>query len=485
MNYLGDHAEDQSVYFMWSSSDGDGASITRATDGTISVYKDNSDGSSFDQTQVTTGVTNDEDVDGLTGVHSCCITTTDAWYETGHDYVVVLSAATIDGNTVNAPLAHFSIENRFDEVTVTSMGAGVVTAAAIADAAIDNATFAADVGSTAYATNVIALAVRKVLDEIHLDHLLAVAYDPASKPGAADALLNEIVENDGGVSRFTENALEQAPSGTGGDATEAKQDQLIAAVITNAAGTDIAADIIAVKAETANIVEDTGTTLPGLLSTAQSDLDTITGADGATLATLQGNYAPNKVVPDAAGVAPTAAEIKTAIEAPGGHLALILEDTDELQTNQGDWVTATGFATSVELAKVPKSDGTVSWNATAAAQIQSEATDALNAYDPPTRAELTTDKDSIITQVNANETKIDTMQGNVTDILADTGTTLDGKLDDLLQALVYKLIINENGADAGNAGDAEFHNSAGVSQGTVLSCFTSDGDYTTRKKCIP
>ena len=61
------------------------------------------------------------------------------------------------------------------DVNVTAMAAGVVTAAVVADAAIDNATFAADVGSTAYATNIIALAVRKVLDEIKLDHLIAVA----------------------------------------------------------------------------------------------------------------------------------------------------------------------------------------------------------------------------------------------------------------------------------------------------------------------
>jgi hypothetical protein len=41
-----------------------------------------------------------------------------------------------------------------------------------------------------------------------------------------------------------------------------------------------------------------------------------------------------------------------------------------------------------ELAKVPKSDSTVTWNATALASIQQEATDALNAYDPPTNAEM-------------------------------------------------------------------------------------------------
>lgn len=55
--------------------------------------------------------------------------------------------------------------------------------------------------------------VDTALADIHLDHLLAVTYDPASKPGAADALLNELVESDGGVARYTANALEQAPTG--------------------------------------------------------------------------------------------------------------------------------------------------------------------------------------------------------------------------------------------------------------------------------
>jgi hypothetical protein len=125
MQYLGDFAASATVDFMWSSNGADGASITRATNGTISVYKGNS------ATQTTTGVTDTEDFDGLTGVHHCRIATTDAFYATGNNYTVVLSGATIDGKTVNAVLAHFSIQNRYAPTPPT--------AAAVADAVWDEA----------------------------------------------------------------------------------------------------------------------------------------------------------------------------------------------------------------------------------------------------------------------------------------------------------------------------------------------------------
>lgn len=67
--------------------------------------------------------------------------------------------------------------------------------------------------------------VDTALADIHLDHLLATTYDPASKPGASDALLNELVENDGGVARYTANALEQAPTGGGGGSADWTADE--------------------------------------------------------------------------------------------------------------------------------------------------------------------------------------------------------------------------------------------------------------------
>jgi hypothetical protein len=49
-------------------------------------------------------------------------------------------------------------------------------------------------------------------------------------------------------------------------------------------------------------------------------------------------------------------------------------------------------------------------NNVSSAQVQTAAAAALTAYDPPTRAEATSDKAEIITEVNANETKIDAIK---------------------------------------------------------------------------
>lgn len=94
-------------------------------------------------------------------------------------------------------------------------------------------------------------------------------------------------------------------AGGGGDATEAKQDLIIAAVITNAAGADIAADIIAAKTVIDTIAGDV----------ANIDGDAMRGTDGA-----------NTTVPDAAGTA-------------AGLLALLETHGDST------WATAAGFST--------------------------------------------------------------------------------------------------------------------------------------------
>lgn len=75
---------------------------------------------------------------------------------------------------------------------------------------------------------------------------------------------------------------------------------------------------------------------------------------------------------------------------------VVLVDTT---TTNSDMRGTDSAATAAELAKVPKSDGTTTWNATAQGTIQSMANAGITAYDPPTRAEATSDKDSILSKM--------------------------------------------------------------------------------------
>lgn len=103
------------------------------------------------------------------------------------DYVTIdlVGATNMPPLLIEIQLTNFNLNDASPQVTVldfvanaitaASINANAITAAKIAAAAIDNATFANDVGSTAYATNIMALALRKALDEIKLDHLIAIA----------------------------------------------------------------------------------------------------------------------------------------------------------------------------------------------------------------------------------------------------------------------------------------------------------------------
>ena len=65
------------------------------------------------------------------------------------------------------------------------------------------------------------------------------------------------------------------------------------------------------------------------------------------------------------------------------------------------------------------------------AEVNVEADTALTDYDPPTRTEATSDKDEVITQVNANETKIDAVKVDTAATLVDTSTTIPASIDAL------------------------------------------------------
>jgi len=109
--YLGDFTANTSVRGTFNTRDkADGAPITLAGTPALAVYKDGG------TTETTTGVALTVDFDSRTGHHLFVITTTDAFYATGSDYRVVLTAGTVDGESVvGVEVGSFSIENRSNQ----------------------------------------------------------------------------------------------------------------------------------------------------------------------------------------------------------------------------------------------------------------------------------------------------------------------------------------------------------------------------------
>jgi hypothetical protein len=113
---------------------------------------------------------------------------------TNRDATVDLSATTIATSQVVASVTGNvggSVASvAANGITAASLAADAITAAKIADGAIDNATFAADVGSTAVATNVIGIAAKKgVVDALNVD---TYAEPGQAAPAATTTLIAKI-----------------------------------------------------------------------------------------------------------------------------------------------------------------------------------------------------------------------------------------------------------------------------------------------------
>ena len=237
-------------------------------------------------------------------------------------------------------------------------------------------------------------------------------------------------------------------------------DAIEAAVITNAAGVDIAADIIALKAETAAILEDTGTTLDDLVDNLEARLGT--PSDLGSGATVAANLVDIEAQTDdigAAGVGltaiPTVALVTlvttttTLTNAPAdsagvttlltrlsalraGYLDNLSAGAAALEGSLQALITTVGVAgagltaaatavwavvartltagTNIVLAK---GVGVTGFNDLSAAAVNAEVDTALADYDGPTHTELTaelaTADDAVLAQVALVKAKTDNL----------------------------------------------------------------------------
>ena len=118
MKYIGDFAEDATVYVYFTTSDSAGgavapSSVFEAVD--VKIFKD---GSAAEKA-TNNGLVMTSSFNSTTGLHRLVIDTSDntgdaGFWVTGFDYTVILdpSDETVDGETVVAVIGTFSIENR-------------------------------------------------------------------------------------------------------------------------------------------------------------------------------------------------------------------------------------------------------------------------------------------------------------------------------------------------------------------------------------
>jgi hypothetical protein len=137
--YLGDFAAGVTVRGTFNTrAKATGAPIAMAGSPALAVYKDGN------TTETTTGVVLTEAFDSRVGHHLFAITTTDAFYATGSDYRIVLTAGTVDGESVvGVEVGSFSIQNRFmrgtdgANTTTPLNAAGTRSALGLASANLD------------------------------------------------------------------------------------------------------------------------------------------------------------------------------------------------------------------------------------------------------------------------------------------------------------------------------------------------------------
>lgn len=112
ITYIGDFRAGSTIYFPWGTNAVDGAALSRTTNGTIRIYKNDS----TTQRTSTNGITDTKDFDGVVGYNMLTINLADNsdpnFYAAGNDYSVLLFGAVIDGRTINSSLCSFSIDNR-------------------------------------------------------------------------------------------------------------------------------------------------------------------------------------------------------------------------------------------------------------------------------------------------------------------------------------------------------------------------------------
>lgn len=360
--YYGDYNAGATVYIPFNTytSDDPSASVTMTNFINTDVHIHKNLG--LTQRNNASGVTVDVDVDGIAGCHGVTIDTSDNtvanFFVSGADYQVRIEGVTVDGATLNPFIGSFSLDNR--------AVAGQMVATTIATLA-SQTSFTLTAGSA---------------DDNAYNGCMCIVQD----------LTTAVQKCVGLISDYTGSTKTVTLAEDPGVFTMAANDNI------KIYASSALANVRSVN-NTLQTANDNGADINAILDdTAEI------GAAGAGLTAVPWNAAWDAEVQSECADALTA--FAPATEAKQDiidtNVDAILVDTAEIG------------AAGAGLTAVP-------WNAAWDAEVQSECTDALNAYDPPTNTEMT----SAFTEIkgatwSSGSDTLEHIRNKQTDIETDT-----------------------------------------------------------------
>ena len=275
MAYLGDFALGSTVYAKFTTIDSTGLPITVGGTLAAAAYPNDS------TTQITAGITATEDFDAVTGLHHLSIVATSGnGYATATDYTLSVATGTVSSISIVGYVIHsFSIENR--GLLRPTVAGRTLDVTAAGEAGIDWA----NIGSPTTAQNLSAT-------NIDVDQIVAsvsgavgsVTGAVGSVTGLTNATIADAVLDEDMTAHQTLGTLGQAIGDPVADTTTIYQ-----SVVTDAAGTNIAADIIVIESQTDDIgVAGAGLTAINLPDQTMNITGNITGNLSGSVGSVTG-----------------------------------------------------------------------------------------------------------------------------------------------------------------------------------------------------
>lgn len=379
----------------------------------IEIYKDGSVTQRASDSGYALLDTDGIDFDATTGIHGISINladnTTAGFYAAGSQYWVVIASVTVDAATVNFILCTFRIGYEGARLnttiaTLSSQTSFTLTVGPAEDDALNgfyclihDVASAVQVGHAIISdytgsTKTVTLAAGTTFTAAATDNIAVMGPMPMQPTVAARTL---------DVSAGGEAGVDWANVGTPGSTVS-----LSATTVATVTTTTTATNVTTVNGLAANVITASSIAADAigaseLAADAVAEIADAVWDEDATAHQTQGTFGQaigdpaadtgtifKATVTDATGVTvgTDTATILTRLGTPSdlGGGATVAANLSDIE-GQTDDIGAAGAG----LTAVP-------WNAAWDAEVQSEVTDGLNAYDPPTRAEATADKNEVL-----------------------------------------------------------------------------------------